>query len=106
MITLFTAGAAVQQHLLDRGWKFCFIGGVANYRWGTPRTTSDLALTLFCGFGDEARFAHELLSLFQSRVTDPLEFASQNRVLLLTTSEGIGVDVALGAMPFEAATIE
>ena len=105
MIALFTAGAAVQEYLIGRGWKFCFIG-VANYRWGTPRTTNDLDLTLFTGFGDERRFAEELLRQFRSRVSDPLEFAAQNRVLLLTTNEGIGVDVALGAMSFEMATIE
>ena len=52
MNTLLHAGARVQQMLESRRWKFCFIGGVANFRW-----------------------------------------------------DGFGLDVALGAMPFEASTI-
>ena len=43
--TLFQAGARVQQIFERHDWKFCFIGGVANFRWGTPRLTSDLDLT-------------------------------------------------------------
>ena len=106
MITLFSAGAIVQGVLRERGWRFCFIGGVANYRWGSPRTTNDLDLTLFTGFGEERRFAEELLRHFRSRLADPLAFAAQNRVLLLATADGIGIDIALGAMPFESAAID
>jgi hypothetical protein len=106
VITLVAAGAAVQRAFLDLGWRFCFIGGIANFRWGTPRVTNDLDLTLFTGFGQERTFVDELLRRFRSRVSDPVTFAAANRVLLLATPDGIGVDVALGAMPFEAATIE
>ena len=96
----------MQRAFLDLGWRFCFIGGIANFRWGTPRVTNDLDLTLFTGFGQERTFVDELLRRFRSRVSDPVTFAAANRVLLLATPDGIGVDVALGAMPFEAATIE
>ena len=51
MRTLLQAGARAQQVFERRGWKFCFIGGVANFRWGTPRLTDDLDLTLLTGFG-------------------------------------------------------
>jgi len=44
----------VQQVFERHGWRFCFIGGVANFRWGTPRLTDDLDLTLLTGFGAEA----------------------------------------------------
>ncbi len=27
------------------GWRFCFIGGVAQQRWGEPRLTEDVVLT-------------------------------------------------------------
>jgi hypothetical protein len=47
--TLFQAGARVQQRFERHGWKFCFIGGVANFRWGTPRLTNHLDLTLLTG---------------------------------------------------------
>jgi len=104
--TLFQAGARVQQRFERHGWKFCFIGGVANFRWGTPRLTNDLDLTLLTGFGGEAEYTAALLAEFDSRISDAAAFAVRNRVLLLRTPDGFGVDVALGAMPFESSAIE
>lgn len=106
MRTLLQAGARVQQVFERRGWKFCFIGGVANFRWGTPRLTDDLELTLLTGFGAEAAYADALLADYESRIPDAAAFAAQHRVLLLRTSDGFGLDIALGAMPFEAGAIE
>ena len=106
MKTLFEAGARVQQVFERHGWRFCFIGGVANFRWGTPRLTDDLHLTLLTGFGAEAGYVDALLADFVSRIPDAAAFAAQHRVLLLQTSDGFGLDVALGAMPFEAGAIE
>lgn len=106
MKTLLQAGARLQQALELREWKFCFIGGVANFRWGTPRLTNDLDLTLLTGFGHEASYADALLAEFESRITDAADFAMRNRVLLLRTPDGFGIDVAFGAMPFEASTVE
>lgn len=106
MKTLLQAGARVQQAFERRHWRFCFIGGVANFRWGTPRLTNDLDLTLLTGFGAEAVYADALLADFESRIPDAVAFAAQFRVLLLRTADGFGLDVALGAMPFEASTID
>ena len=106
MNTLLQAGARVQQIFERHEWKFCFIGGVANFRWGTPRLTNDLDLTLLTGFGGEPAYTAALLAEFESRISDAAEFALRNRVLLLRTPDGFGLDVALGAMPFEASTIE
>jgi hypothetical protein len=30
----------------ERRWKYAFIGGLANLRWGQPRTTEDIDTTL------------------------------------------------------------
>ena len=106
MRTLLQAGAQVQQVFDRHGWKFCFIGGVANFRWGTPRLTNDLDLTLMTGFGQEAVYTEVLVAEFESRIPDAELFAAQHRVLLLRTPDGFGLDIALGAMPFEAHTIE
>lgn len=106
MRTLLEAGGRLQRALDDHGWRFCFIGGVANFRWGTPRLTSDLDLTLLTGFGREAEFAARLLAEFESRIADPMDFAAKYRVLLLRTADGFAMDIALGAMPFEERTIE
>lgn len=105
MITLLAAGARVQARLEKLGWPFCYIGGIANYRWGISRLTNDLDLTLLTGFGEEERYARALLGEFQARNDQPIQFALQNRVMLLRTQEGIELDVALGALPFEVASV-
>jgi Nucleotidyltransferase of unknown function (DUF6036) len=73
---------------------------------GTPRLTNDLDLTLLTGFGAELTYAEALLEMFESRIADPLTFAQANRVVLVRTPDGVPVDIALGAMPFEERTIE
>lgn len=106
MKTLLEAGARLQRTLEELQWRFCFIGGVANFRWGTPRLTADLDLTILTGFGREAEFARVLLAHFASRIPDPMDFAGRYRVLLLRTEDGMPIDIALGAMPFEERSIE
>lgn len=106
MKALLDAAAALQREFEQRGWRFCCIGGIANFRWGTPRLTNDVDVTLLTGFGNEETFVRALLDVYTSRVPDPIVFAQDNRVVLLRTAEGFGVDVALGAMPFEERTIE
>ncbi len=75
-------------------------------RWGEPRVTLDVDLTLFTGFGDEGAFVAKLLTRYQSRIADGEGFALENRVLLLQSESGIGIDIALGGLPFEALAIE
>lgn len=106
MRSLLQAGARVQRLLEAHGWRFCFIGGIANFRWGTPRLTNDLDLTLLTGFGNERAFADALLAEFEPRLADARDFAERHRVVLVRTDDGFGVDIALGAMPFEERTIE
>ncbi|MBX9928724.1 MAG: hypothetical protein K2X99_07385 [Gemmatimonadaceae bacterium] len=105
MRSLLQAGARVQDRLASRGFRFCFIGGIANFRWGTPRLTNDLDLTVLSGFGGEAAVIATLLEDFAPRITDASAFALEHRVLLLQTADGFAVDVALGAMPFEEGAI-
>ena len=73
MNTLFQAGARVQQRFEQHNWAFCFIGGIANFRWGTPRLTNDLDLTLLTGFGSEAAYAAALFAEFDSRIAGAME---------------------------------
>ncbi|MBI4503228.1 MAG: nucleotidyl transferase AbiEii/AbiGii toxin family protein [Gemmatimonadetes bacterium] len=102
MIELFREAQALQRFLLERGWPFCFIGGVALQHWGEPRVTRDLDLTVFTGFGGEAPVVDGLLAHYAGRRRDAREFALRHRVLLFSTPAGIAVDLALGALPFEA----
>jgi len=105
MRSLLRAGAIVDEQLAARGFRFCFIGGIANFRWGTPRLTNDLDLTLLTGFGGEGPVITSLLEDFATRIPDAADFAALHRVLLLRTSDGFSVYVALGAMPFEEGAV-
>ena len=101
MNELCSVALEVQRECEKRGWKFCFIGGLAVQHWGEPRFTRDVDLTLLTGFGGEETYIDPLLEVFEPRIEACREFALQNRVLLLKSAEGIGIDIALGALPFE-----
>lgn len=103
---VLTAAGEVQDFCQRLGWRFCFIGGVALQRWGEPRLTQDVDLTLLTGFGNEQTFVDALLKEFVARRPDAREFALSRRVLLIQTRGGVGVDVALGAFSFEERSIQ
>lgn len=91
----------IQTFCESRKWSFCIIGGMAVQHWGEPRFTKDVDVTLLTGFGSEEAFVDAFLSAYESRISDERNFALKNRVLLLRSSLGIGIDIALGALPFE-----
>jgi hypothetical protein len=97
---IFSAAIDVERFCDDQGWRFCFIGALAVIRWGEPRLTQDVDLTVLTGFGGEEQYIDALLHRFRGRRDDARQFAVQYRVLLLDDG-AIPVDVALGAMPFE-----
>lgn len=101
MNPIFTAALDVQAFCRGRGWRFCFIGGVAVQRWGEPRGTQDVDVTVFTGFGSEEAYVDPLLTAFAARRPDARTFALEYRVVLVRASGGVPVGVALGAMPFE-----
>ncbi len=102
---VLAAAGEIQRFCQRQGWRFCFIGGVAVQRWGEPRVTQDVDLTLVTGFGSEQKFIDALLVELNPRRPDAREFALKHRVLLAKTQEGLGVDIALGALPFEERTV-
>ena len=95
------AAAEIQAFLSSHGERYCMIGGLALPRWGQVRATQDADLTLLCPFGNEPAAVDRLLAGFKARNTGAREFALRQRVLLLWSSEGVGIDVALGSLPFE-----
>ena len=106
MKDLFAVARDVQEFLDQRGWCSCMIGGIAVQRWGEPRLTRDVDITLLTGIGDEEKYVDEILRHFRSRVAEGREFALIRRVMLLTAADGTEIDVALGGLPFEANVIE
>lgn len=75
-------------------------------RWGEPRLTQDVDITLLTGFGAEETFIDALLACYAGRRPDAKTFALQYRVLLLRSPNGIGIDIALAALPFEESCIK
>lgn len=98
---LLALAGELQEFFESRGWAFCFIGGLVVQTWGEPRYTKDVDITLLTGFGNEERFIDALLTRYRSRRPDARNFALMNRVLLLQSSTGIGIDIAMGALDFE-----
>lgn len=103
---IFEAAGEMQRFCRARSWDHCIIGGVAVQRWGEPRQTRDVDLTVVTGFGGEEPYIDELLTAYEARIADARAFALRNRVLLLRLPSGVGVDVALGALPFEERAVE
>jgi hypothetical protein len=92
------AAAELQDVCQSQGWQFCFIG--------EPREKVDVDLSLFAEFGQEHQFSEVLLKHFEPRISNAADFAQQRRVLLLRSSKGVGLDVALAALPYEALVIQ
>ena len=101
MIELFQSARELKDLCDRQGWRSCLIGGIAVIRWGQPRVTRDVDLNVLTGFGGEDRIIDILLDNYAARLPDGRDFALRNRILLLKTSSGTGIDVSLGALPFE-----
>ncbi|MBZ5622307.1 MAG: hypothetical protein LAQ69_26785 [Acidobacteriia bacterium] len=90
MTPLLEAARDLQNFLNQRQWRFCIIQGIALLRWGEPRFTRDVDVTLFCGFVREEEFITPLLSSgYRGRIPDAAAFARRNRVLLIESANGV-----------------
>jgi len=100
------AAADLQAVCTAQGWRFCFIGGLAVQRWGEPRETIDVDATLLTGLVGEDDYIQTLLRAYDPRIEDAAEFARTRRVLLLRAKSGVGLDIALGSLPFEELVVD
>jgi len=105
MRQLIEIASELQEICDSKRWRSCVIGGLAVQRWGEPRLTRDVDVSLLTGFGTESVYIDALLALYQGRVTDAAAFALRNRVLLLQKG-GVGIDIALAAIPFEERVLD
>ena len=106
MNAIFAAAVEVDEICRRNSFKYCFIGGLAVQRWGQPRMTADVDLTVVTGFGGEEPFVDALLGSLQPRISDARGFALMHRTLLVRASNGVHADISLGAMPFEERAAE
>ena len=106
MTPILQAATELQDFLLSKEWAFCIIGGIAVLRWGKPRTTQDVDVSLFVEFGEESNVVNEVLNEFQPRIKDAHQFAMESRVILARSAHGIDLDIVLSQFEFEKSIIE
>jgi hypothetical protein len=107
MTPLFQAALDLQRFFIQSQWRYCLIGGIAVLRWGEPRFTRDVDVTLLTGFGAEDEFILPILaSGYRGRIPDAAGFARGNRVLLIESPQGVPIDISLAGLPFEALLVE
>lgn len=102
---VFDAALAAQAACTKLGLPYCVIGGVALQRWGEPRFTADVDLSVLVEPGEEARTARILLGELPARIEDAAGFAERTRVVLAQSGQGVGIDVVLAALPYESRMI-
>ena len=106
MKQVLEAAKEIQDFFDENGWRYCFIGGIALQRWAIPRNTNDADLTLITGIGSEGEFIKTILAKFRSRIIDdPMGFFLPRRIVLINIG-GVGIDISLGALSFEASAAE
>ena len=106
MNPLFAAAADLQRYCTSRGWRSAVIGGLAVQRWGEPRQTRDVDLTLLAGIGGESAIVDGLLARFRPRRPDARQFAIDRRVVLIDIAAGIPADISLSALPYEERVVD
>ena len=106
MTDLLAAAKEVFEWLEAHRVRGCLIGALAVQRWGEPRLTQDVDLTVVAETGSEDRVVDICLERFRARRDDARAFALQHRIILLLAGNGVPVDVALGATSFEADCVD
>lgn len=99
------AATQLQKMLTAAGYDFCFVGSLAVQRWGDPRHGPQIDVMLLCPFGEEADTTTRLSSLLDSRVKEPLPFASQARYFVAQLG-GVPIDIAFGAIELDVHRLE
>ena len=109
MIDLFREAATLQSLLENEGKSFFFLGGIALQRWGQPRLTTDIDLTVFTDLRDETAQMQWFMAHFRPRgmsAENAIEFAQTSRVLLLEAASGIPIDLMLGGLSDTSSDLE
>ncbi|HWR73909.1 MAG TPA: hypothetical protein VN604_12125, partial [Nitrospirota bacterium] len=92
----------------DRHTPATIIGGVAASLLGRPRVTRDIDAMIMLESGQwEGLLTASRQFGFTPRLSNAMQFARSNRVLLLRHDpSGIDVDIAFGGLPFEEEAIQ
>ncbi|MGH7826242.1 MAG: nucleotidyl transferase AbiEii/AbiGii toxin family protein [Candidatus Binatia bacterium] len=80
---------------------YAILGGIAVQHWGEPRATLDIDVVVLVPPEREDEFLNAVLKSFRPRLPDAVAFAKRNRILLISTSGDIPVDLSLGIPGYE-----
>ncbi len=95
------------QHAVTREvFEFYFIGGLSLQRWGEPRFTPAVDLTLLCPFGEEKEASRRLAQYLEPRFDGAIDFSAESRVFLGRADNGVPVDIAYSAINYEICCVE
>ena len=99
---------ALQNLLVEFDNQGVIIGGIAVSLLGTPRFTADIDVVFLLKLDDLPQLLQAASKQgIEPRITDPIPFARQNRILLLRhLASGTDIDLALGILPFEIEMVE
>lgn len=102
MIEPFAAALEVSSFFASRKMPYALIGGLAVQVWGHARLTVDadmsVAAPLTTGSAPLVRLITEH---FPSRSAEPVDFAGKTRMVLITASNGVEVDISLALPGYE-----
>ncbi len=68
--------------------------------------TQDVDVSLFAEFGEERPVVDAILDRFSSRISDPADFACENRVILVKSAKDVAIDIAIAGFEFEKQIIQ
>lgn len=101
----FEAAWRLHQFLAARDVPYALIGGLALQKWGNPRFTLDVDVTVLVDAGQEEPLIRELAKAFRPRIDDAVALALKRRILLLQLPDGANIDVSLALPGYEAEAI-
>lgn len=92
----------IHQFLAEHRLPYAIIGGIAVGKWSDPRFTRDVNLAVASPLATgSAPLVRLITQHFPSRSADPVDFASKTRMVLITASNGVEVDISLALPGYE-----
>jgi hypothetical protein len=101
MLPIYEAAWEMHQYLTRKRIPYVIIGGIAVQKWGRPRLTKDVDLTIAVPIEETEKIIDHIERKFKSRVPNLKEFVRQTRVILIFASNGREVDVSLALPGYE-----
>ena len=102
MNPLFEASWEIHQYFWQNQIPYAVIGGMALQKWGDQRFTKDVDITIVASLEEGTSGLVGLIAnRFHSRVRNPLEFVRKTRMILVTASNRVDVDISLALPGYE-----